>query len=321
MALSRVDLPQPLGPDDAEQGAVAQREADVVEQHRLLDLDRDVVRDDRGRALVVVLVQVHAVEEELVPADGEPVAGGQRGPRHPPAVVVQAVAAVQVDEVVLGADLADLRVLAGDPEVGQHDVVVGVAADPDGAGRVERGDRRRATARPVPCRVGRWLPRASSCRSCRAGVCRPDRWMDPGRSADIAVVHLAGRGVRDLPRLEQPERRGPVDGRRGGGVGEQAGSGRPGWRPREPVVLRTGRPSGRPPEHLVGRCGWPAAGTRASRLSVRDGLVLHRPSPRRPAARPAAAPAAGPGWSPAPGGRSSRRRRPARPGRTRCARC
>ena len=70
-------------PDDAEQGAVAQREADVVEQDRLAHLDGDVVGDDRRRALVVVLVEVRPVEEELVPADGEAVARRQQRPWAP----------------------------------------------------------------------------------------------------------------------------------------------------------------------------------------------------------------------------------------------
>ena len=77
-----------------------------------------------------------AVEEQLVPADRDDVAGvHERRLLHLAAVEEGAVAAAQVDEVEGVADAADLGVVAGDLQVGQHDVVVGVAADADACRR------------------------------------------------------------------------------------------------------------------------------------------------------------------------------------------
>ena len=233
---------------------MAQREADVVEQHRVLDLDRDVVRDDRRRTLVVVLVEAHAVEQELVPADGEHVARGERRPRHPAAVVVQAVAAVQVDEQELGAGPTDFRVLPGHPEVGQHDVVVVIASDPDRAGRVERGHGRErhggAAARSCQL-VFHGHHHAGRVEPASAG---PNGGFPPVPSGTAPAGFGRSRpGVRKLPRLEKPERGVRVWATAGTGVGEQLAQAGPGGDHHQPVGTAQRSAAGRPPQHLVRR--------------------------------------------------------------------
>ena len=59
---------------------------------------------------------------------------GQVGRRDPPAVQVGAVGAVEVDDLPSAVSIADLSVMAGNPDalsIREHEVVVGVAAHPD----------------------------------------------------------------------------------------------------------------------------------------------------------------------------------------------
>lgn len=92
---------------------------------------------------VGVLDQVVVGEAERGVADADDVGRADRCPLHRAAVVVGAVVAVQVDDLVAAAgQFAQFGVVAGDHEVVQDQVVVVRAADPDrAAGQLEHRAR------------------------------------------------------------------------------------------------------------------------------------------------------------------------------------
>jgi len=113
-----------------------EREVDVVEEHlSVRQGDGQVAGDERDVAGVDELLQLGAGQAERGGPDADDVALGQRRGHDALAVDEGPVVAVQVPDLVRVADPAQFRVVAGDAQVGDDDVVVRGAADPQHLGR------------------------------------------------------------------------------------------------------------------------------------------------------------------------------------------
>src|SRR5206468_6559232 len=113
------------GADDPQQAALAEREADVVEQDlAVAQGDGQVAGDERDVAGVDELLQLAAGQPERGGPDADDVAFGQR--RGPDLLAVDEgpVVAVQVDDLVAAGGPGQLGVVAGDAQVGAVVVVV-----------------------------------------------------------------------------------------------------------------------------------------------------------------------------------------------------
>ncbi len=203
-------LPRAAGADDPEQAALTEREGDVVEQDLAAPQgDGQVAGDERDVAGVNELLQLVARQAERGGPDADDVALGQRRGHDLLAVDEGAVVAVQVDDLVGGADVAQLGVVARDAQIGDDDVVVGSTADPQHLGRQPADHAGLA----VP---GRQHAAAHGRPALRHG--RPARWHDgPGgddgrgpRGGLNGAVHLG-----PVDRVPEPDGGLPVEGEPG----------------------------------------------------------------------------------------------------------
>ncbi|MEE6259351.1 hypothetical protein V1633_12720 [Plantactinospora sonchi] len=142
---------RPARTHHGEQTALVECEADVVEQSSAPGHDHTepvgVQGDPPG---VDVLAQLVGVDDELVPAERQQVAGLQNGLVDPLPVDVRAVAGAEVDHAQAGRGAAQFRVVARHQQVGQDDVVVRGAADPGTRRRPVRRRRQPSRLEPPP---------------------------------------------------------------------------------------------------------------------------------------------------------------------------
>jgi hypothetical protein len=132
------------GPDDSQQAALAEREADIVKDHLAArQLDPQVARHQRDVAGVDELLQFVADEPVAGAADADDVALGDRSGQDALAVDERAVEAVQVDDLELAlAHPAQLSVVAGHAQVAHDNVIARLTADAQRLGR-QRANRAR----------------------------------------------------------------------------------------------------------------------------------------------------------------------------------
>ncbi len=180
--------------DDRDQGLLRDAEADVVEQDLLgalvLDLDGQVAGREGDRAGVDELLELVADQDEAGVTDGQAVLRPHQLALDGVAVQEDPVVAAEVDDLVAAVgQLAKLGVVAGDLEVGDDDVVVQRAADPDGAhpgGQV--ADHRRLRAGLLRAAVLR-------CRGLRAAVLLGEGGRRRGRVPLLVDGRLVRRGL------------------------------------------------------------------------------------------------------------------------------
>jgi hypothetical protein len=187
--------------DDGEQALLPHRERHVVQQRlaAAVDGDRQVLHVEGDLTGVDVLLEFVADEAERRVADADDVALADRGAGDAAAVEVRAVVAAEVGDLVRPVGQgAQFGVPAGDHQVVDDQVVVGGAADADGAG----GQRPDGRGLPVGAREGRHGDGGGAFRG-RCGAPQQDHAGAVGRApeaddaagADVPLVDAVAVGV------------------------------------------------------------------------------------------------------------------------------
>ena len=172
--------------DDADEGALAQAEADVLDERAAVDLDRQSHRLEADLAGVDVLLERVADEPEDAMADADDIELLQARLLDQPAVDEGPVVAAEVGELIAARrEPVQLGVVARDEQVVEDDVVLRCPADPDEPGGLVDGAQPAEGVSP-----GRGCLRLGRSLTGNRGERRQLRG-DRRRPADIEVAVLA----------------------------------------------------------------------------------------------------------------------------------